>query len=513
MTTDWTAGYTAEVAYTYGYYAELNPLRTRLALLNAGLAAPAIAIACELGFGQGLTINLHAAGTEVHWLGTDFNPAQASFAQHLAAVAGSGARLYDDAFTDFAHRPDLPEVDFIALHGIWSWISNDNRQTIVDLIRRKLKPGGVLYISYNTQPGWASFAPMRHLLAHHAQVHGTQGQGILGRVDGALAFAQQLLEAEPQYAKANPQVAERLKGLGVNNRTYLAHEYFNQHWQPMYFSEMQQWLGGAKLQYACSAHLLDHLDALNLTAAQQALLATCTDAGWREQVRDVLVNQQFRRDYWVKGARSLSPLEQQEQLRQVRLVLVAQRQGLELKFKGRLGEAKPQGKAYDAVLDALATQETLTVGELEKALSTQPNIPFTKLREVVLALLGAGHIALAQEAAAVQAAQAHCQQLNAEIIRLSRASADFNYLASPVTGGGVVVRRFPQLFLAALAQGYTDTTGLANSVWAVLRAQGQKLQADGRALQTEAENLAALQTQAQEFLDHQWPLLKRLGIA
>lgn len=40
--TDWTAGYVADVGYTFGYYAELSPLRLRLAFLNAGLAFPEV---------------------------------------------------------------------------------------------------------------------------------------------------------------------------------------------------------------------------------------------------------------------------------------------------------------------------------------------------------------------------------------------------------------------------------------------------------------------------------------
>ena len=28
---DWTAGYVADIGYTYGYYTELNPLRVKLA--------------------------------------------------------------------------------------------------------------------------------------------------------------------------------------------------------------------------------------------------------------------------------------------------------------------------------------------------------------------------------------------------------------------------------------------------------------------------------------------------
>jgi len=79
--TDWTAGYVADIGYTFGYYQELNPLRVKLAFLNAGLVCPEMGTACELGFGQGMSANLHAAASVTQWHGTDFNPAQAGFAQ------------------------------------------------------------------------------------------------------------------------------------------------------------------------------------------------------------------------------------------------------------------------------------------------------------------------------------------------------------------------------------------------------------------------------------------------
>jgi len=40
--TDWTSGYVADIGYTYGYSTELNPLRIRLAFLNAGLVVPEV---------------------------------------------------------------------------------------------------------------------------------------------------------------------------------------------------------------------------------------------------------------------------------------------------------------------------------------------------------------------------------------------------------------------------------------------------------------------------------------
>ena len=222
--TTWTSGYVADIGYTYGYYPELNPLRVNLAFLNSGLIPPAIGTACELGFGQGLSANLHAAASVTQWYGTDFNPSQAGFAQELAAASGSGAKLFDEAFSDFANRADLPDFDYIGLHGIWSWISDENRRVIVDFVRRKLKVGGVLYVSYNTLPGWASFAPMRHLMTEHAEVLGAEGRGIVSRIDGAIEFAEKLLATNPIFSRANPGVAERLTKMKEHSRHYLAHE-------------------------------------------------------------------------------------------------------------------------------------------------------------------------------------------------------------------------------------------------------------------------------------------------
>ena len=52
-------GYVTEVGYIYGHYAELDPLRIQLALLREGFRPPEIKTACELGFGQGISINIH----------------------------------------------------------------------------------------------------------------------------------------------------------------------------------------------------------------------------------------------------------------------------------------------------------------------------------------------------------------------------------------------------------------------------------------------------------------------
>jgi SAM-dependent methyltransferase len=509
--TDWTAGYVADIGYTYGYYTELNPLRLQLAFLNAGLVPPTVGTACELGFGQGLSANMHAAASVVQWSGTDFNPAQAAFAQELATAAGSGARLFDDAFADFCARADLPDFDFIGLHGIWSWISDDNRAVIVDFVRRKLKVGGVLYISYNTLPGWASFAPMRHFMTQHAAVMGADGQGLVNKIDASLGFAEQLLATQPLYVKANATVAERLKSVKGHPREYLAHEYFNADWHPMYFADMAKWLSPAKLGFACSANLLDHVEALNLSAVQQSLLKEIPDPTFRQTTRDFMVNQQFRKDYWVKGRRKLSTLEQAERLKTLRIVLTTHRPDVGMKVHGGLGEAALGEAVYVPVLDALAAHQVCTLGELAQTL-VDKGVAFAQLLQAVVVLAGAGHLALAQDEPSISAAHATARALNNHVLKQARSGQEMGYLSSPVTGAAISVNRFCQLFLLAQKEGKSTPEEWAEFVWGILSKQGQRLVKDGKTLDAAEDNLAELTQQAQTFSVKQMPILKALQV-
>jgi SAM-dependent methyltransferase len=509
--TDWTAGYVTDIGYTFGYYPELNPLRVKLAFLNAGLVCPEMGTACELGFGQGLSANIHAAANVTQWHGTDFNPAQAGFAQEMARVSGNNAQLHDASFAEFCNRDDLPDFDYIGLHGIWSWINDENRAVIVDFIRRKLKVGGVVYISYNTQPGWAAMAPMRELLTEQAEVMGSAGQGILHRIDGALEFADKLFATNPAYAKANPGVIDRLKGIKAHNRNYLAHEYFNLNWLPMAFSRMAQWLAPAKVGYACSAHYLDYVDALNLSTEQQALLKEIPDAMFRQTVRDFMVNQQFRRDYWVKGARALSPLAQAEALRAQKVILMLPRADVSLKAAGALGEAVMQEAIYSPILDALADHKSKTLGQIEQAVKDK-GVLFTQVLQAVTILAGNGSLSAVQDETLIPKAKKHTDKLNAHLMQLARSSGDVPYLASPVTGGGIAIKRFQQLFLLAIHQGKKQPADWAQLVWQILATQGQSLLKEGVPLVSPEENIAELTLQATTFAAKQLPILKALQV-
>jgi hypothetical protein len=508
---DWTSGYVADIGYTFGYYQELNPLSLKLAFLNAGLVCPEFGTACELGFGQGLSVNLHAAASVTSWHGTDFNPAQAGFAQELASISSASAHLYDEAFDEFCNRKDLPDFDYIGLHGIWSWISDENRSVIVEFIRKKLKVGGVVYISYNTLPGWGSFAPMRHLMTEHAEVIGADGAGIVNRINGALEFSEKLLATNPLFARANPLVADRVTKMKDHSRHYLAHEYFNRDWHPMHFASMAKWMSQAKLSYACSATYLDHVEFLNHTDEQQSFLNEIQDPMFKQTVRDFMVNQQFRKDYWVKGVRKMSALDQAESLRTHRVVLTTPHSDIAMKVKGNIGEANLNESVYTPIIRALSDNKPHTLQQLEKDVIGQ-GVTFIQLMQALMVLSGMGNLNSAQSDAIVLKAKKSTDSINKHLLLRARSSNDVSYLASPVTGGGIPVGRFQQLFLLSINQGYKKPEEWAQFVWNIVDAQGQKLLKNGQPIESSEENLSAILEQANVFAQKQLPMLRELMV-
>lgn len=509
---DWTDGYVDNIPYTYGYFSELSPLRIKLALLSAGLAAPEISNACELGFGQGMSANLNATASGTNWFGTDFTPSHAAFAQELATAAGTAANLRDDSFAEYCARTDLPDFDFIGLHGIWSWINDENRAVITDFARRKLKPGGVLYVSYNTAAGWASFSPVRDLLAQHVNHIGAPGTDISQRLNEALDFASRLFATNPLYARANPQAAKRLEKLSTQDRNYLVHEYLNRDWQPMPFSSVQESLAPAKLSYACSAVMLDHFDALNLTSVQQTMLREVPDQTLRETVRDLMTNTQFRRDYWLKGARRIGALERIDSLRAMHFVLVANRNDVLLKAKGALGEGNLHENVHAPILDCLADHKPRTLAQIAQ-LVKEKDVAFPQALQATLTLVGTGYLAVAQDEQSIQKARTATGKLNQHLLQRARHSGESTFLASPVTGGGIRVGRAEQLFLLARSLGHKLPSDWAAFAQQTLTAQKQGIQKDGKPLTTPKAIIAEFTVQANDFIKKRLPLLEALQIA
>ena len=511
---DWTSGYRADIDYTFGYYRELSPVMLEFALLSRmqvhRCGRPLRYL--ELGYGQGLSLNIHAATVPGEYWGTDFNPSQAANAKDLAAASGAHLRALDASFLELAARDDLPMFDVIVLHGIWSWISDENRQAIVKIAREHLSIGGIFYISYNCTPGWSAAMPLRHLMSLHAEVASGEAQGIVPQIEGAIAFTQSVIDSKATFFQANPALNERLKKITEQNKHYVAHEYFNSDWLPMPFSQVANQLAQAKLSFAASANLIDHNDGVNLTGDQQKLMNDIKHPVLRELVRDYMTNQQFRKDIWVKGPRPLMAVNQVAQFKSQSYVLLTPVEDVSLTIKGNLGETKLQEEVFKPVLEFLASRSFApkTGTEIAEGL---PKLNLAQIAQALVLLSGIGHVSPTQTVAQVKAAQASSDALNAKLISISEYSTDINYLASPLIGGAVGVNRFQQLFLKSIKLGRKLTEEWAADAWQTLNVQGQRLMKEGKTLENPGDNIAELQSLAKEFSAKRLPILKALRVA
>ena len=512
MAENWSSGYITEVGYEWGYFSELNPMRAQIALLCNGFACGQIKTACELGFGQGVSMNMHAAGGEVEWYGNDFNPSHALVAQKMADISGAQARVFDESFAEFRHRKDLPQFDYIGVHGVWSWISEENRQEIVDFIKAKLKVGGVLYVSYNVQPGWSGFVPMRNLMMEYLERISPSGKGISARIDDTVEFADKMMATKPVYAKANPAAAKRPETMKTQNRNYLAHEYFNRDWHPMSFLDMARWLEQAKLGYACSANFLEHVPSLTMTSEQRKFVDGIPDPMLRHQLLDFMLNQYFRRDYWVKGTHRLGASQQMEGFNDLSVVLIRHIEDVSLKIKGPIGEATLTAEIYQPIFDLLSDNKVRTVGEIiQKLQSEKENRTVANLVQALLVLMGDQQVAPANANPSARVKR-QCARINSNIKKRSRDLSEIQFLASPVTGGGVSANRINQLFMLAPGNNANSEEELAQYAWQILSSRNQRIVEDGKVLETPEENLQELKKRAEGFLAKTRPLFSALGI-
>lgn len=508
----WNEGYVSEIGYTHGYYRELSPSLQGFALLAAGYAPPEEEAYLELGSGQGLSACIHAAATQCAVWATDFNPTQTLNATQLLKAADIEARVFDQSFVELVQREDLPRFTHIAAHGIWTWVSDINRAQIIEILQRHLAVGGTAYLSYNTLPGWGSAVSLRHLLCLHAEVAGTQAEGLSRQMDGAVTYAQKLAQTDALYFRTHPEVVERLKQMEGADRHYLVHEYFNRNWQPMHFADVAKWLAPAKLDFAASAHLLDQVAELNLSSEAQALLGDTGHEVLRETLRDFYVNQFFRRDIFQRGRRRLSPLEQYELLDNTRFALQTPWAAIPLKMKGPLGEVGLQEAVYQPLIEVLA-QDAYRPKRLAELRVKLPEMAMPQILQAIKILIGLGHAHPAQNETVVETVRARTARLNREICRRARCSGETLFLASPEIGAGVMVPRIEQLFLLARAEQGGKPEEWARSAWGILEQQGFRLEKAGSRLETAEENIAELNLLATNFAAERLRILQALGVA
>lgn len=509
--TDWTEGYVSDIEYLPGFYVEQTPAHLDAACLLRGVEPPvedgAPYAYCELGCGVGETaLAIAAADARARVWGFDFNPAHIARGRALAE-AGKVENIFleEASFEELAagKRAGLPMFDYIALHGVWSWVSPENRRHIVDFAARYLKPGGLLYVTYNALPRWTPSMPMQRLLRLSAARDADRSdRRVLRALDTARAFAEAGADMIPT------EILDKLDKERGEGTAYLSHEYLNAHWSPCFHADVAEDLAAAKLSFVATANLFENFPDLSLTEAQRKLVESVA-AGYAETARDYFLARSFRRDIFMRGPRPIPARRLERRLALQKLCLVVPPSAVTLAVKVPVGEATLNESFYGPALQALAGRP-MTIGEL-RALPEADGSSATE-REVLGMLIGSRQAMALPNPVTAEAVDAVRRYNRAHLSICADEGRAVCALAAAGLGAGITVRLFEMLAYEVLVDGAEEEAGAVTAaIRALLRERGDRLRDQGAPIEDEAQVLRLIRENVDLILTLALPMWRRVG--
>ena len=305
MTRD-LGGYVTDIPYLRDFKPMLAPAWLDHVALVCGVEPPTREMGfawCDLGCGQGVTAAILAAThPRGRFCGIDAMPVHIDHARRLAGEAGIANAHFH--LIDFAAAIDLdlPLFDYIVAHGVYSWVDATRQAALRRFIDRRLKPGGLVYVSYNAMPGWARDQPFQRLVRELA---GTSPGDIAARFAAAAATAGSLAAAGVPALAASFILAELRARPEDYAPAYLVHEFMHAAWQPLYVTEVRAAMAAIGLAPVGSTILIENFDRLVLSDSAREILAGLADPDIRELARDFFLDQRFRCDVFARGNRPL----------------------------------------------------------------------------------------------------------------------------------------------------------------------------------------------------------------
>jgi SAM-dependent methyltransferase len=510
----WGDGYVTDIEYSDGFYAAQSPAQLALAATINGIESPDLSgpfTCCELGCGRGQTaLVLAAVNPQAAFHAIDFHPAHIAHARSRAQQAGlQNIEFHEYSFDELTgpRGATLPMFDVITLHGVWSWIAPRLQKSIIEFINARLKPGGLVYVSYNALPAWNQVAPLQRIIKELADSSHTRSDLAVTRV---LSQLQRLADANIIPKKYHDGI-KRIRETADRLLQYVAHEYLNEHWQPVYHNDVARAFAEAKMTFAASSELLKNFYNLSLTDEQRDILADVPSAELRETLKDFCTDHWFREDVFVRGARHMHPAQRERRFAQLKLALL--RPAPETIEIGRPDGSKwrPDPVVYDAVVAALY-RGPRKVSDLLRLDELPPQHSVGSV-ELVGVLLGTGLAAIYTDPTPEE--QTSARRLNALLdadpeLPLTRGAT----LAVPAIHSGITLSAANYALYQDLRRGRApEADSLADRFIARCEATGCHPVLDGKTHENHAEARVLLTEEYQVKIERLVPLWRMLGLA
>lgn len=510
LMSQWSSGYNVDVGYTFGFYHEMSPDWLDYVLTFQRVSLPKgklryLELGCGYGFGLILLAGMHP---DYEFFGIDFDPAHVAHGRDLAAQAGLTNIHFEEAdFVDLAR--DWPsgwgKFDYVAAHGIYTWLHKSVRQSLVETIGNATKPGAVVYLSYNTLPGWTSSHPLQYLLRLWQT---SESIPSVKAISSGVDRFKSLVQANSKMTDSLPALKSRIERIGDFDPSYLIHEYLHDNWHPIWFNQLAEEVASEKFVYVGTANLGDlYLQAI-LPKEQKEIITQYTDPIIREVMVDVLVNQHFRKDVFVRGKSQMLPGDQKNSLLDTSFVLLKNPTDDAIKFSLSISEVSGKTDVYRPLFDALEIGPK-TLRDLMACSFSRPRTLGDTLQALTF-MLHAGFVGLCKPVIN----QKPAKSLNRRILKCVADGMPYGYVLSPKIGGFLKSKDIDMMMAYEVLNDPTTKNAdiLAKKLAARLINLNRGLTREGKVLSDEKSMAPYAAILAEEFLTDTFESWKKLGV-
>ena len=196
----------------------------------------------------------------------------------------------------------LGNFDYIIAHGFYSWISDEMKDKLLDIISHHLADNGIAYVSYNTYPGWHTMEEVRQLMlfANRGYDELTHKEKVLrGKTVGSLVGAQ-ILNYD-NLKERNSKFLGALRSVMQKDDYYVGHDHLEPHNDPCYFYQFNDHLKAHNLSYVCDADLtLSMVRTYDDSIADKLEKLAPNSQADQEQYLDFMLDTTFRKSIICK---------------------------------------------------------------------------------------------------------------------------------------------------------------------------------------------------------------------
>ena len=509
--------YTVDVAYPSTFVFGQTPLQMRLAAAIAGAPPGPLTgpfAYCDLGCGNGNTLNtLASMYPQASFIGTDFNAAHLAHAREQASRAELGNVTYLEASFADLQALGIPAQDYIAIQGVYSWVSRAMRNTIQAFVRDRLNPGGLVCVQYGCLPGSTVHDPLFYYLGKLA----ARASGNTRERFAAAVSALQTLAPVSNFFASNAAAERLIQGFSEHPFGVVAHDVLNHQPHSFYFEELCEIQAQSGLEFVGSSPLKQNFPEFWMSKPVHGAyleLVNGKDVFFRHTMKDLILNTSRRTDVFRKPGQAAAEHTGETGLRSIGELCLYRIGGRnDLADRQKLAStcaADPASSLHTAVLDAAQAPRTTIAAVLDApALKAfEPAAVEHALQQLVasgfLKVLvqpenrdecrNGGHYRMAA-------------RLNSMLLEEQIAARGAVGLASPVLGTVVMLPMNIRVSLLAFLGGDIDR------VWQALQEPGNGI-SDGRSppLPPREEFRAAIESSLPAFAVNAVPELVRLGV-